>query len=192
MSHAVGERFRSPTVNLIIDDNAFMFFIRHLQEYADCPVNEPTEEEKRVLPRVRFPIGVLRGEEINLPDIPIFFQHFKSLEQAAEKWKQRYKRVNYDDLCIVMDCKMHATEKFMDEFENLPFEKKVIFSHWDNPERWPHNFHFSFYTKEKHGDGVLYRKTNHGLLERQAFEEFDFIAWLNDGVIHKQSLNIME
>ena len=184
MTHAVGERFRSPTVNLIIDDNAFLFFCQHIREYAKCPVNEPTEEEQKLLPQTKIPISILRGEG-ELPDIPIFFFHYKTVEDAIEKWDKRAKRINYNNLCIVMDCKIHATEEILDEFEKLPYDKKVIFSHREDPERWPHNFRYSFYTKEKHGDGVLYRKTSHGLFERQAFEEFDFIQWLNDGSISK-------
>ena len=187
ITHAVGEQFRSPTVNLIIDDNAFLFFCEHVREYADCPIELPTEEELRILPKASFPIGVLRGKE-DLPDIPIFFMHFKSFEQAKEKWELRYKRINYDNICIMMDCKMHATKKLLDEFEKLPFERKVVFSHYEDPERWPSNFHYSFYTKEKHGDGVLYRKIKRGLLEYQWMDEFDFITWLNNGTIQKSDL----
>jgi len=187
MTHAVGERFRSPTVNLIIDDEAFLFFCEHVKEYAGAPVTAPNEEESRLLPKVRFPVGVLRGEDRDLPDIPLFFMHFKTLEDAIEKWDRRYRRINYEQICIMMDCKMHATEEFLDRFEKLPFERKVIFSHREDPNRWPHNFRFSFYTKEKHRDGVLYRKTYRGLREAQAFEEFDYIQWLNDGSVRRDN-----
>lgn len=187
ITHAVGEQFRSPTVNLIVADNAFLFFCEHVREYADCPIEQPTEEELRILPKASFPIGVLRGKE-DLPDIPIFFMHFKTFAQAKEKWEIRYKRINYDNICIMMDCKMHATKKFLDEFEKLPFERKVVFSHYDDSERWPSNFHYSFYTKERHGDGVLYRKIKRGLLEYQWMDEFDFITWLNNGTIQKSDL----
>ena len=186
MTHAVGERFRSPTVNLIIDDDSFLFFCEHVKEYAGAPVAAPNEEERKSLSTVPFPVGFLRGEDRNLPDIPLFFVHFKTLEEAIEKWEQRYRRINYDNLYVMMDCKMNATEEFLDKFEKLPYERKVIFSHQENLHRWPHNFRFSFYTKEKHGNGVLYRKSYRGLREIQAFEEFDFIAWLNYGVIRRR------
>ena len=130
ITHAVGEQFRSPTVNLIIDDNAFLYFCEHVKEFADCPIELPTQEELKLLPRTSFPVGVLRGKD-NLPDIPIFFMHFKTFEQAKEKWELRYKRINYDNICIMMDCKMHATKNLLDEYEKLPFERKVVFSHYD-------------------------------------------------------------
>ena len=187
ISHALGERFRSPTVNLIIDDKAFLFFCEHIREYSDCPLELPTSEELRLLPKTSFPVGVLRGKD-DLPAIPIFFMHFKTFEQAKEKWELRYKRINYENICIMMDCKMHATKKFLDDFEKLPIERKVVFSHNDDPERWPSNFHYSFYTKEKHGDGVLYRKVRRGFLEYQWMDEFDYITWLNDGTIQKSDL----
>ena len=101
---------------------------------------------------------------------------------------RRYRGINYDQLCVMMDCKMHATEEFLDRFEKLPYQRKVVFSHRDDPQRWPSNFHYSFYTREKHGDGVLYRKILNGLLEYQWMDEFDFVSWLNDGIIRKNNL----
>ena len=87
MTHNVGEQFRSPTVNLIIPDEAFLTFCRHVREYADCPVEPPREEERHLFPRANCPVGILRGTSADLPDIPLFFVHFQSFEQAREKWE---------------------------------------------------------------------------------------------------------
>lgn len=45
------------TLHLIIDDEAFLYFCEHVKEYAGVPVTAPDEEESRLLPKVRFPVG---------------------------------------------------------------------------------------------------------------------------------------
>ncbi len=189
MTHNVGERFRSPTVNLIIPDEAFMEFCRHVSEYADCPMEQPDEAERRRCPSVKCPIGILRGAEKSLPDIPVFFVHFQSFEQAKEKWETRFLRVNYDDLYIMMDCKLYATDQLLDSFHQLPFEHKVIFSSREDPQRWPCNFPFSFYLQ---GTGGLYAPIRRGLLEYQGIDEFDYVQWLNDGIIRRTDIRLPE
>lgn len=180
ITHNVGERFRSPTVNLIIPDEAFLVFCRHVREYSECPV-----EQIEAGTRLPYPVGVLRGESKGLPDIPIHFVHYTSFEQAKEKWEARFCRVNYDALYLVMDCKLYATPELLDTFHSLPFERKVVFSGKNDPERWPCNFPFSFYLR---GTGGLYDPIRKGLLEYEGIDEFDYVLWLNDGTIRQTDL----
>ncbi len=189
MTHNVGERFRSPTVNLIIPDEAFLAFCRHVRAYADCPLEQASEAERRQFPPMRCPVGILRGGEKSLPDIPVFFLHFQSFEQAKEKWEARYRRVNYEDLFIMMDCKLNASDTLLDAFHQLPFEHKIIFSDRDDPQRWPCNFPFSFYLR---GVGGLYAPIRRGLLEFQGIDEFDYVQWLNDGTIRRTDIRLQE
>lgn len=100
MTHFVGEQFHSLTVDLIIWKEQSLAFCKHLKEYADCPVERLTEEEKRFA-AMSYPKGVLRGGE--LPDIFLLFVHCKSFEEAKQKWKERCKCVYYDNLYTVID-----------------------------------------------------------------------------------------
>ena len=94
ITHNVGEQFRSPMVNLIIYEDQFLVFCRHLKEYSTCPVEQPTEAEAPQFASFTYPIGILRGASAELPDINLLFVHYKSFEEAKEKWEARFRRVN--------------------------------------------------------------------------------------------------
>lgn len=183
MTHFVGEQFRSPTVNLIIWEEQFLALCNHLKEYANCPVEKLTEEEEKKFEAMKYPVGVLRGGE--LPDIFLLFVHYKSFEEGKAKWEERYKRINYDDIFVVMDRGIEARDEILDVFNALPYEHKVIFTHKTDPERWPCNFQFDGYTPEKYKNGLLYNNIRKGLETYAVMDEFDFVTWLNDGTIRR-------
>ena len=183
MTHFVGEQFRSPTVNLIIYEEQFLTFCRHLKEYSTCDVEEPSEEEAEQFKSFKYPVGILRGGE--LPDIYLFFVHYKTFDEAKKKWDERFKRVNYDDIFIVMDRGIEARDEILDTFNALPYEHKVIFTHKLDPERWPCNFKFDGYTEEKFKSGLFYNNIRKGIETYAVMDEFDFVTWLNDGTIQK-------
>lgn len=49
----------------------------------------------------RYPVGMLKGNG-TLPDIKIHFLHYRSFEEAREKWLERSGRLDFDNLCVVM------------------------------------------------------------------------------------------
>ena len=192
IAHNVREPFRSPTVNLIIYEDQFLTFCRHLKEYATCPVEPLNPDEKEQFASLSYPIGVLRGVSLDLPDIYLLFVHYKTFEGAKEKWEARFRRVNYDDIFILMDRGMDARDGILDEFYRLPFEHKVFFTDKKDPARWPNNFSFSFYTPEKYVSGCLYRNTWRGMEAHHWMDEFDYVRWLNDGTIQNTNLKVVE
>lgn len=183
MTHFVGEQFRSPTVNLIIWEEQFLTFCTHLKEYAACPVERLTEAEEKELETLPYPKGVLRGGEF--PDILLLFVHYKSFEEAKQKWEERYRRINYDNLYIVMDRGIEASDEIIDAFHALPYEHKVIFTHKEDLKRWPCSFKFTDYTPERFKSGLLYQNIRKGFRTYAVVDEFDFVTWLNEGTIQK-------
>ncbi|MCI5537988.1 MAG: DUF1919 domain-containing protein, partial [Oscillospiraceae bacterium] len=61
-----------------------------------------------------------------LDDVEIIFLHYKTPEEAAEKWYRRAARVNYDNIIIKLSRMNLCTEKEMAEFAELPFENKIL------------------------------------------------------------------
>lgn len=192
ITHNVGEQFRSPTVNLIIYEDQFLVFCRHLKEYSTCQVEKPTKEEASQFASFSYPIGILRGASAGLPDINLLFVHYKSFEEAKEKWEARFRRVNYDDIFIMMDRGMDARDEVLDEFYQLPFEHKVFFTHKEDRKRWPNNFRFSFYTQEKYISGCLYYNEWTGVEAHHWMDEFDYVRWLNNGTIQSTDFKVVE
>ena len=183
ISNSLGEQQRSPTVNLVIYEEQFLQFCRHLKAYSQCPLEEPSEQEKARFADLKYPVGVVRGGE--LPDITIYFIHYHSFEEAKEKWEKRFARVNYYNLSIVMDRGMDARDEILDEFHALPYAHKVFFTHKEDPARWPDTFRFSYYTDADYKNAYMYTKLRRGLLEYSVLDEFDYVQWLNDGLIQR-------
>ena len=190
ITHNVGEQFRSPTVNLIIYENDFITFCLNLEAYSECPLEKPDEEETKDLTAIPYPVGVLRGGEKNLPDIRVYFVHYGTFEEAKEKWISRFKRVNYDDIFIIMDRGMEANEEIIEKFYSLPYKNKVMMTDKLDSSRWKNNFRFSFYTDDKFVPGCLYKHVNKGVRQYMWLDEFDYIEWLNTGNIQHSDLVI--
>lgn len=182
ISNSFDERFNSPTVNLIIFPDEFIIFCENLKEYSTCPLEEPLEHEK---PEGSFsyPLGIIRGEQNGLPDIIVRFVHYSSFDEAKKKWEERFKRVNYDNIFILMEVGIYATERIMDKFESLSYTNKVFISMFSKSERWPHNYTFSFYDKDVYVEGNIYNSFNRGLAQYRWLDEFDYTTWLNTGKI---------
>lgn len=186
ISHAVGEQFRSPTVNLVIYEYDFITFCQNLKAYSQCPLEPPVSiEEKNKFSGYQYPVGILRGNSKELPDIAVFFVHYTSFDQAKEAWHKRFARVNYDDVYLVMDCGMDASDEILDLFHQLPYKNKVFFTHKEDPIRWPQTFRFAYYTEENYVTAYMYTLVRKGLLEYRVLDEFDCVKWLNTGKIGK-------
>lgn len=182
ISNSVKERFNSPTVNLIIWPDEFINFCNHLEEYSRCPL-ERMATNKSQEPNVSYPLGIIRGATYGLSDIVVRFVHYKSFDEAKQKWEERYKRINYENLFIIMEHGMNASDRIMDKFEQLPYLNKVFLSCNKSSERWPHNFDFSFYTNELYVEANVYNSFYYGMAQYRWLDEFDYIAWLNSGKI---------
>ena len=171
-----------------IYEDQFLVFCKHLREYSACPVERLTPEEEPEFASFSYPIGKLRGGVVGLPDINLLFVHYKTFEEAKEKWETRFQRVSYDDIFILMDRGMDARDDILDEFYGLPFKHKAFFTDKKDLVRWPNNFSFSFYTPEDYVSGCLYRNVWKGAEAHHWMDEFDYVRWLNDGTIQRTDL----
>ena len=119
-------QFKSPTVALQILPEEFPKFCDNLTHYIESelvkyPIEEFTEEHKRYALRMynkipnEFPYG-------RIDDIMVCFQHYKTFEEAKEKWDRRKARIEWDHLGYVMhsewDRYKPEIKKFLDL--NLP------------------------------------------------------------------------
>ena len=185
MMHGVKEQFRSPTVNLVIQEDQFCTFCKHLKEYSECPLEERILEKQPCYKGTPYPVGILRGEEFGIPDITILFMHYHSFAQAKQTWEKRFQRVNYDDIFIVFNRDMEAKEETLDEFQTIPYEHKVFITHHKDPERWKNTFSLSCFDSNYH-TGDLYNRHWIGPVAFFNFDEFDYVSWLNSGEIKQR------
>ena len=162
MLHDLGCRFNTPTVNLYMTASDFLSFLADPKRYLEKTPEEIESDEP-------FPVG-------RIDDIILYFMHFESFSDARNKWVERSKRVDFDNLFIMMTDKNGCTQADIAAFDALPYPHKVIFTHKPYPE-----FKSAFYLKgfeDEKEVGVL-SDWKPGFFKRRWLDAFDSVAFLN-------------
>lgn len=120
--HDLGQQFRSPTVNLFMKADDYIKFLERLEHYLGCSEMSEVHEEG-----VEYPICLL-------DDIRLYCVHYKSFEEARDKWFQRCKRVNLQNLYVMFSQRDGCTKEHIRRFSELPYKHKVVFTAEPMPE----------------------------------------------------------
>ena len=124
ISQKYGLPYNSPTCGLLILGEDYIKFCKNLEYYISQNLNFISWEESKhheLYPKMRFPVA-------KLDDIEIYFMHYSTEEEAAEKWNRRVERLNTDMLIFKISEREDMTEKEIKEFTNLPLKNKLIFA----------------------------------------------------------------
>lgn len=163
ISHELGQRFNSPTVNLFMSSEDYIKFLTRLPYYITVPLKEIQSDKE-------YPVGVLN-------DIILYFMHYSSFEEASEKWHMRVKRLNMDNLYVILVEQQGCTENIVKSFCNLPYKHKAVlstkmFSNCDCVYLMPNC--------EEEGGGLIdicrYKSKFTG---KRWLDEFDYVNFLN-------------
>ncbi len=117
--------YLSPTAGLYFFSEDYIKFVSDLHYYLDTPLKfiDATEskyyEELKKRYQTEKPIGII-------DDVEIVFLHYKTQEEAKEKWDRRKARVNYDNIILKFSRMNLCSEKEIDAFNSLPFENKIF------------------------------------------------------------------
>lgn len=168
--HDLGLQFRTPTINFYFKTDQFIKFVKDLKFYLDCPLIQVKKKG------ISYPVGVLKSNCKGKEDIYLYFNHYDSFEDAKEKWQSRIQRINYDNICYIMDFYDSAYDaKLIDEFNQLDLDNKVILIHNKNIKK-DNTFCFR-YEEDKIPNGKLFMF--HGLSGKRFLDEFDYVSFLN-------------
>lgn len=121
-----GLNYLTPTVGLYFFAPEYIKFIKDLRKNIELDINfinfEQSKYKDEIIKRHQenVPIGVIG-------DIEIMFLHYKTEEEARDKWSRRKGRINWDNLYIKMSEMNLCTPEILKEFDKLPFEKKILF-----------------------------------------------------------------
>lgn len=121
VSHMLGMEFKSPTVNLQILPEQFPKFCDHIEYYMNTELNEIFPKDfdnwtniwmKKMYGTIPLmPFGII-------DDIIICFQHYNSFEEAKQKWDERKKRIDYDNIGYIFHVK---NKKYTEEAINFMY-----------------------------------------------------------------------
>jgi len=166
--HDLYLEFLSPTVNLFFEKDDFIKFTNNLFGYLSSEVTEIR------LPNVSYPVGEItyKGQPVK-----IFFMHYKTFEEARDKWNERVSRINKDNIFIINHIASDLTKSDIDKFEALPFKNKVLIT-YENPTNSKDIKVLDLYTKPEYRPGkVLEYKSSISI--KRYIDDFDYVSFFN-------------
>lgn len=125
--------YNTPTVGLFISDTDFIKFISDLPYYLNQTLQFISPERSPAFTEVNFwGKGSDNRLEYNFPvamigDVTLWFMHYKSKQEATEKWERRKKRVNLDNLLIKWSQRYTEDMETVHSFLKTPHKRKIGF-----------------------------------------------------------------
>jgi len=166
--HMLDMRFDSPTINLWINKKEFCKFAANLPYYLSQELRF-YDNEKRTCPCAYL------GEGADA--ISIEFIHYKTNEEAREKWEERKKRIHWDNLYIITCDGNDATANDFSLLKNASCKRKIVFTSHEQPEI---EDSFVLHTMRKYKNAASMQIVRHPITGLRSWErEFDYVAWLN-------------
>lgn len=117
--------YLSPTVGLYFYSADYLKFVSDLHRYLDTPLkficasDSKYYEELKNRGQTEKVIGVL-------DDVEIVFLHYKSEEEALEKWNRRKERINFNNVILKYSWSNLCEEEHLEAFDKLPFDNKIM------------------------------------------------------------------
>lgn len=157
--HRLGLQFRSPTVNLWMRQRDFL----KLAANPDLVYGEL----HFIHSEYDYPVAELNG-------ITIYFNHSNTEEEARCDWERRAKRINRDNIFLIMYDREDITEEDIRAFGQIPCRGRLVLSNKEYPD--------IPYVKTMKPSNRLYGQQfiDRDWLGFRTFEKhFDYVSWLN-------------
>lgn len=119
--------YLSPTAGLYFFAPDYIKFVSDLRRYLETPLEFIDAEDSKYYDELKKrnqtdkPIGVI-------DDVEIVFLHYKTEEEAKEKWDRRKLRVNYDRIVLKFSRMNLCSDAEIEQFCNLPINNKFVFN----------------------------------------------------------------
>lgn len=123
-----GLQYNTPTIGLFFMAEDYIKFVYNIKEYLNYELEfidfKESKKYKNTQQLLNYPVAKLK-------DIEIYFMHYKTKEEAEQKWKRRCERINWDKIIFKFSnqnlCKKEHIEKFLE----LPVKNKICFVNKD-------------------------------------------------------------
>lgn len=166
ISHDLGRPFRTQFVNLWMMPKDFLRYLGDLERYNAV-------DEIRFLPEESehwgFPVGMIE-------DLCVYFTHYHSEEEAVQKWNERKKRMDPDNLFIIMSEQNGCTKEDLLAFNALPFKNKVAFTHKPYDDVQCAFYIPGFEDKGELGNALAFKSP---FSAERWYDVFPFVDWFN-------------
>lgn len=160
--HELGKKFLSPTINTRMDSPDFIKFVSDIRWYLNQKLQFTDSEEQ-------FPVA-------ELGDIKIFFVHYKTEEEAEQKWKERKERINWDNIWIMTNDADGVTVKDIEKLKSIDYAKGIAL--FSSQKYIDVDFIYQM-PKTKKGEMINYLAVDRLRGVRKFEIYFDYVSWLN-------------
>ena len=160
------KEFNSPTVNIFFSASDYIKFLKDPAAYMDLPMQEIQQQE------FAYPLA-------GLGDLMLYLVHYDSVAQAQKKWNIRKERLKkWGGGYRIMNDRNGCAEQDLLDFDALPYEHKVVFTHVPHPE-----IQSAFYIRgfEKQDYVGTMTKFVSPVSIRRTMDQFDFVKWIDRG-----------
>ncbi len=127
VSQYLGIKYYTPTVGLYFFSNEYIKFLKKFRYYVNQKIEIIDTSKSKYYEELKK-----KGHEKSLvgklDDVEIVFLHYKSASEIREKWKKRVKRINWDYIIFKFNDQNLCEEKFIKDFDELPYKNKICFS----------------------------------------------------------------
>lgn len=161
----LGLPYQTPFVGLFIFSPDYLKLVTNPKYYLKGNYELQFITESKYIPNFEnsYPLALL-------DDIEIHFLHYKNEDEARAKWSRRLERLHWNNLYFKFNDNDACTYELMKEFQELPYDSKVIFLS-RNYEELKDLVHFK--SREKAGHVGVDLKIYH--------RYFNVVKWLNRG-----------
>ena len=113
-----------------------------------------------------------------LDDITIYFNHYKNNSDANKSWEERKKRINYDNLFLIMYDKDGITKEDLEKLKDVKCKGKIVISNNDYSD-------LDYVLKipvDMENPNTRYRLDKDEWTGKRRFEKrFNYVEWFNRG-----------
>lgn len=159
-------KYNTPTINLYIVPRDFVRFCANIDYYLGLELTFVQGHG------VDYPVGML-------DDVTIHFMHYASIDNARDKWNQRLKRVNKDNIFFLMAERDGCTYHTLRAFDELPVRNKLVLTHKSYPE-FSSAYKISGFEREQQVGELHEYKHNFSCL--RYLYDFNFVEWFNSNL----------
>ena len=121
---------------------------------------------------IDYPVG-------QLFDIRIYFQHYKSFDEAVSKWNERKTRIDKQNLFVMFTDRDGCTIEDLKQFDGLNYKNKVVFVNHKIP-----TIKSAVYIRgyENNGSVGICSDFMPDKKYKRYLDQFDYVKWLNKGL----------
>lgn len=168
--HDLGLRFMSPTVNLMMTQKDFLQFVLHLDDYLNGDF-EFFQHEDYTCPCAK--LKTLNSDQ----EIVIHFTHYHNETEALDKWNERKKRIDKENIFVFIEERDGITKNDFEILKTLNVKGVVAFTCNEYPDL---PFAVCLPQYKKFGEVGNILKYSHLTGKREYEKYFDFVKWFNE------------